>query len=309
MHLLRGQRAHSLEALPVRCVLRGVLRQHVPMPGQGRPRGLCSKRSRSDFAGVLSVPVGARADVCSNAIDQTFSLPGSPTPGTRQWISFGSVEQERLLNYVSRNNISWETIGAQVVQVILGPNRALEGVRNLCKGCASTMFEASLMRWWIWYQEHEHIADDRVNCWYGYTCRTQTHNRIHAARYVPDPRRTEQQELIGAASTTRAILLRSTKGETTLHRGTRAPLHSRPITPTKTPHKTWKKLAKTRKTPPQPRRTPLWRAQLATDRPPFLGPPLTARTQQRVLVGRQRAHREMRRSMSSFGGGGRGMRD
>lgn len=216
------------------------------------------------------------------------------------------MEQERLLNYVSRNNISWETIGAQLVQVILGPDHALEGVRNLCKGCASTMFEASLMRWWIWYQEHEHIADDRVNCWYGYTCRTQTHNRSHAARYVPDPWRTEQEELIGAASTTRAILLRSTKGETTLHRGTRAPLHRRLIAPTKTPHKAWKKPPKTRKAPPQPRRTPLRRAQRATDRPPFLSPLLMVRTQWGVLVGRQRAHREMRRSMSSLAGG---MRD
>ena len=168
----------------MRCMRRGVLWQHVPMPGQSRPRRLYSKRSRLGFTGI---PWRACADVCSNATEQTFALPGSPTPGTRPWIAFGSVEQERLLNYVSRNSISWETIGTQLVQVILVRDHALEGIRNLCKGCASHMFEMRLMQWWIWYQEHEHIADDRVNCWYGHTCRTQTHNRGHAARYVNSP--------------------------------------------------------------------------------------------------------------------------
>ncbi|KAF8247605.1 hypothetical protein K440DRAFT_295769 [Wilcoxina mikolae CBS 423.85] len=117
--------------------------------------------------------------------DQTFgpSNDGITAPTDRRWRLFNRIEQERLVKYVSGNGMSWEkTVGEQVVRQILIPGNHLLGVQNLCKACASNLFETNLMKWWIWYQENSQIEDERVKCWYGYQCRTQNHNSDHAKR-------------------------------------------------------------------------------------------------------------------------------
>lgn len=89
-----------------------------------------------------------------------------------------------MLKYIAEAGLSWEAIGQQLVTNILLPEGAVRSGQNICKGCASGHFETSLMKWWIWYQEEFRVESERENCWYGYTCRTQTHRPDHAARYV-----------------------------------------------------------------------------------------------------------------------------
>jgi hypothetical protein len=103
-------------------------------------------------------------------------------PAQRQWLWFNRIEQERLVKHVSDNGMNWETVGAQVVEHVLVPGNYLDGVENLCKACASSLFETNLMKWWIWYQETSPIEDKRMKCWYGFECRTQYSNPYHAER-------------------------------------------------------------------------------------------------------------------------------
>jgi hypothetical protein len=97
------------------------------------------------------------------------------------WRNFNSMEKARVLKYIADNDIQWDTVCQQVFDRILRSG-SLRGDQNICLSCATTHFELVLMHWWITYQEANGIVDDRVQCWYGYGCRTQMHNENHAAR-------------------------------------------------------------------------------------------------------------------------------
>ncbi|KAI5850045.1 hypothetical protein BZA05DRAFT_400727 [Tricharina praecox] len=102
----------------------------------------------------------------------------------RSWPFFNAVEKARLqdLRETHPEELSWEEIGKMIVDHILIPSNELRREQTLCRGCARNIFEGALMRWWIWYQKQHGIKDDRVKCWYGFQCRTQTHSRSHAER-------------------------------------------------------------------------------------------------------------------------------
>jgi hypothetical protein len=104
----------------------------------------------------------------------------------RLWPLFNSVEKAMLQAAREANPqaLTWDEIAKMMVEHVLIPSNQLRSDGTICRRCAENKFEATLMRWWIWYKKEHGITDNRVNCWYGFQCRTQNHIASHAERYI-----------------------------------------------------------------------------------------------------------------------------
>jgi len=104
----------------------------------------------------------------------------------RHWPLFNFVEKAMVqaTRQANPQALTWDKIAEMMVEHVLIPSNQLRSDGTICRRCAENKFDATLMRWWIWYKKEHGIIDNRVNCWYGFQCRTQNHTDSHAERYI-----------------------------------------------------------------------------------------------------------------------------
>jgi hypothetical protein len=114
------------------------------------------------------------------------------------YVLFGYIHHPNLRTNASERDIFVRYLQQQAITVnkiledVVELKREDEGDNNeekwladkrLCAGCVSEAARDKLYEWWIRERAKGHLdaaARDRDDCWYGYECRTQTHNVRHA---------------------------------------------------------------------------------------------------------------------------------
>jgi hypothetical protein len=101
-----------------------------------------------------------------------------------------TIEQQLLSGWMEQQNLGWDDIRASVREYYIKRHEGLGvGGWNICTLCSTNDFEMNLMSWWIETKEkpESNYRDPRPKCWYGWECRTQTHNQSHARRLAMEP--------------------------------------------------------------------------------------------------------------------------